>query len=94
MVTVAKLSCYRVKFLKENVPSMRRCGRVQQATIAGNTIFDLDTVTDNSDYPIGKAGLPSTWVLYVIVNSAAVVLDSRVPRDVYPGQLIRGWDLD
>ena len=45
-------------------------------------------------YPIGKAGLPSTGIPYVVVNGTIVVKDSEVLKDVYPGQPIRGRVLD
>jgi N-acyl-D-aspartate/D-glutamate deacylase len=68
---------------------MRRRGRVQPGMIADITIFNPATVTDNSDYPAGKASLPSTGIPYVIVNGTVIVKDSKVLKDVYPGQPIR-----
>ena len=35
------------------------------------------------------AGLPSTGILYVLVNGTIAVKDSKVLEGVYPGQAIR-----
>ena len=94
MDAIAKMTLMPAQFLEETVPSMRQRGRVQPGAIADITIFDPDTVRDNSDYPVGKAGLPSTGIPYVIVNGTIVVKDSKVLKDVYPGQPIRGRILD
>jgi len=51
------------------------------------TIFDPDKVTDNSTNAMGA--LPSTGIPYVLVNGTVVVKDSKVLKDVYPGQPIR-----
>ncbi len=89
MEAVAKLSYYQAKFIEDMVPQMRVRGRIQPGMVADITIFDPATVTDNSDYPVGKGALPSTGIPYVIVNGTIVVEDSKVLKDVYPGQPIR-----
>jgi cytosine/adenosine deaminase-related metal-dependent hydrolase len=89
MEAVAKLSYYQAKFIEDMVPQMRVRGRIQPGMVADITIFDPSTVTDNSDYPVGKGALPSTGIPYVIVNGTIVVKDSKVRKDVYPGQPIR-----
>ena len=89
MEAVAKLSYYQAKFIEDMVPQMRVRGRIQPGMVADITIFDPATVTDNSDYPIGKGALPSTGIPHVIVNGTIVVKDSKVLKDVYPGQPIR-----
>ena len=53
------------------------------------TIFDPDTVRDNSSLDKEKNSMPSTGIPYVIVGGAMVVKDSKVLKDVYPGRLIR-----
>jgi N-acyl-D-aspartate/D-glutamate deacylase len=89
MEAMAKLSYYQAKFLEDMVPDMKVRGRIQPGMVADITIFNPDTVTDNSDYPAGKGALPSTGIPYVIVNGTIVVKDSKVLKDVYPGQPIR-----
>ncbi|MGR3649010.1 MAG: hypothetical protein ACU0BJ_11335 [Shimia sp.] len=46
-------------------------------------------VTENATYSKGKNGLPSTGIPYVLVNGTIVVSDSKVLKDVNPGQAIR-----
>ncbi len=53
------------------------------------TIFDPDTVTDNSSLDRGKNSMPSTGIPCVIVNGTVVVKGSKVLKNVYPGKPIR-----
>jgi hypothetical protein len=46
-------------------------------------------VTENASYSKGKNGLPSTGIPYVLVHGTIVVSDSKVLKDVNPGQAIR-----
>lgn len=93
MEAVAKLSFYQAKFVEDMVPQMRERGRIQPGMVADITIFNPETVTDNSDYKIGMNSLPSTGIPYVIVNGTIVVKDSKVLK-VFPGQPIRNKVLD
>ncbi|WP_428687529.1 amidohydrolase family protein [Roseibium sp.] len=94
MEAVAKLSYYQAHFVEDMIPQMRHRGRIQPGMVADITIFNPDRVTDNSDYPVGKGAIPSTGIPYVIVNGTIVVKDSKVLKDVYPGQPIRNAVLD
>ena len=94
MEAVAKLSFLQASFIEDMVPDMRVRGRIQPGMVADITIFDPATVTDNSDYPIGKNALPTTGIPYVLVNGTIVVEDSKVLEGVYPGQPIRNPILD
>jgi N-acyl-D-glutamate deacylase len=88
-LAVAKMSYLIARFLQDNgVAQMAHKGRVQVGADADLTIFDPATVKDNSTQTQG--GLPSTGIPYVVVNGTLVVKDSRVLKDVYPGQAIRG----
>ena len=64
---------------------MQLRGRVQEGVVADLTLFDFAKVTDKG----GEGGLPSTGIPYVIVNGTIMVKDSKVQKDVYPGQPIR-----
>ena len=68
--------------------------RDHRQSVADITIFDPATVTDNATFEKGKNSLPSTGIPYVIVNGTVVVKDSKVLKDVYPGQPIRNAVLD
>lgn len=67
---------------------MKIRGRMQVGMVADITIFDPQTVTDNSTYTPGEQGLASTGIPYVIVNGRMVVKDSEF-RKIFPGQPIR-----
>ena len=88
MLAISKMTYMPAKFLQENgVPQMANKGRIQLGKDADLTIFDPATVKDNSTPQMG--GLPSTGIPYVVVNGTIVVRDSKVLKDVYPGQPIR-----
>lgn len=88
--TLAQLSFYHAKFLGDSgLHSMQVRGRMQEGMVADITIFDPDTVTENASYTNGSNGLPSTGIPFVLVNGTVVVKDSKVQKDVTPGQAIR-----
>ena len=89
MQAISKMNYQYAKFLEENgTPQMAFKGRIQVGADADITIFDPNTVTDNSMLEQGKNGLPSTGIPYVIVNGTIVVKDSKVLK-VFPGKPIR-----
>ena len=76
------------------VPDMKHRGRLKPGAVADINIFDPATVTDNATFDEGENSLPSTGIPYVVVNGTIVVKDSKVLKDVYPGQPIRNAVLD
>ena len=50
-------------------------------------IFDPDTITDNATREHGA--LTSSGIPFVIVNGVAVVRNSEIVEDVFPGRPIR-----
>jgi len=90
MQAISKMSYQYAKFLQDNgVAQMAFKGRMQEGADADITVFDPEKVTDNSSLSKGKNALPSTGIPYVLVNGTIVVKDSKVLKDVYPGQAIR-----
>jgi N-acyl-D-aspartate/D-glutamate deacylase len=88
MLAISKMTYMPAKFLQENgVPQMANKGRIQVGKDADITIFDPATVKDNATPQAG--GLPSTGIAFVVVNGTIVVKDSKVLKDVFPGQPIR-----
>ncbi|WP_240494712.1 amidohydrolase family protein [Vibrio breoganii] len=88
MSAISKMSYMPAEFLKENgVEQMANKGRIQVGADADITLFDPETVQDNST--LKEPGLPSTGIPYVVVNGTVVVEDSQVLKGVYPGQAIR-----
>lgn len=88
MSAVAKMSYMPAKFLEENgIEQMSKKGRIQVGADADITMFDPETVTDNST--LKEPGLPSTGIPYVVVNGTVIVENSKVLEGVYPGKAIR-----
>jgi len=90
MEAISKMSYLHAKYMDElgGISDFRYKGRVQVGCDADITVFDPDTVTDNSSYEEGKGALPSTGIPYVLVNGVPVVKDSVV-QEVFPGKPIR-----
>jgi len=88
MLAISKMTYMPAKFLQENgAPQMAYKGRIQEGADADITIFDPETIKDQATPK--AAGLPSTGIPYVIVNGTVVVDESKVLKDVFPGQPIR-----
>jgi len=88
MQIIAASSYNAAKYLGDTgLKAMQERGRIQKGKIADITIIDPKTVKDNSTY--AKGTLPTTGIPYVIVNGTIVVKDSKVLKDVNPGQPIR-----
>lgn len=88
MHVLATFSYNHAKYLgATGLKAMQERGRMQEGMIADITIFDPQTVTDNSTYEAGWK--PTTGISYVIVNGALVVEDERVLPEVFAGQPIR-----
>jgi N-acyl-D-glutamate deacylase len=87
--TLAQLSYWSALHLgKTGIDAMKIRGRMQVGMVADITIFDPETVTDNSDYKAGTNGLPSTGIPHVLVNGKFVVRDSKAIQ-LMAGQPIR-----
>lgn len=88
LAAIGKMSYLPAKFLEENgVAQMAYKGRIQVGADADITVFDAETVQDNST--IQQGALPASGIPYVIVNGTVVVRNSEVLKDVYPGRPIR-----
>ncbi len=90
MLSLAQLSYIHAKRLGDTgLRAMQVRGRMQEGMVADITIFDPENVTEQATYSRGKNGLPSLGIPFVIVNGTIVVNDSKVLKDVFPGQAIR-----
>ena len=88
MLAISKMSYMLADWLEENgAKAMSQKGRLQVGKDADITIFNPETVTDNSTFEQGA--LPSTGIPYVVVNGTIVVKDSKVLEGVYPGKPIK-----
>lgn len=88
MEAIEKMTYGPASFVEDYVPQFKERGRVQEGAAADITIFDPETVTDNSTPEIGKNSLPSTGIPYVIVNGK-VVVDNSVVQRIAAGVAIR-----
>jgi len=90
MQLIRQNSYWSAKHLGDSgLQAMQVRGRMQEGMVADITIFDPETITDNSTYKLGSNGLPSTGIPYVLVNGTVMVRDSKVVNGVYPGQPVR-----
>ncbi|MCP3858348.1 MAG: hypothetical protein GY704_01720, partial [Phycisphaeraceae bacterium] len=88
MTAIAKMTNMIADYLVANgVEQMAKKGRLQEGMDADITVFDPQTVTDNSTMKDG--GLPSTGIPFVVVNGTVVVKDSVNVENVFPGKAIR-----
>ncbi len=88
MNAISKMSYEPALFLEDEVPQMKQRGRVQEGMAADLTIFNPETVTDNSTPTIGENSLPTTGIPFVIVNGQ-VVVDDSVVQNIPAGVAIR-----
>ncbi|MBU1235083.1 MAG: amidohydrolase family protein [Proteobacteria bacterium] len=89
MFTIAQSSYWAALHLGDaGLESMKQRGRIQVGKVADITIFNPETITDNSTFKLGENGIPTTGIPYVIVNGVIVVKDSEV-LPVKAGQEIR-----
>jgi len=90
MHSLAQLSYWPAKFMGDTgLKSMQERGRMQEGMVADIVVFDAKNVTEHATYKAGTNGLPSTGIPYVLVNGTTVVKDSKVLKDIFPGQPIR-----
>jgi hypothetical protein len=88
MLAVSKMTYMVADFMADNgAGQLASKGRIKVGADADITIFDPKTVRQNATP--AKGGLPSTGIPFVIVNGTVVVKDSKVLKDVNPGQMIR-----
>ena len=89
MFTISQASYWVAKHLGDTgLEAMQERGRMQVGKIADITIFNPETITDNSGFKVGEHGIPTTGIPYVVVNGVIVVKDNKV-LPVKPGKEIR-----
>jgi N-acyl-D-glutamate deacylase len=79
MFTIAQASYWSAKHLGDSgLEAMKQRGRIQVGKIADITIFDPNTIKENSSFKVGEHGIPTTGIPYVLVNGVIVVKNSEV----------------
>ena len=90
MQVINNASSFPAKMLTQaGVEFFAKRGKIQEGMVADITIFDPETVQENSDYLPGLNGLPTTGIPYVLVSGSVVVDDSKVVTTNFPGRPIR-----
>jgi len=89
MFTISQASYWVARHLGDSgLEAMKQRGRIQIGKIADITIFNPNTIKENSGFKVGQHGIPTTGIPYVIVNGVTVVKNNEV-LPVKAGQAIR-----
>ena len=89
MFTTSQASYWVAKHLGDTgLEAIKQRGRIQLGKVADITIFNPNTIKENSSFKVGEHGIPTTGIPYVVVNGVTVVKNSEV-LPVKPGQEIR-----
>ncbi|MFK8021792.1 MAG: amidohydrolase family protein, partial [Pseudomonadales bacterium] len=86
MSALKKMTLMPAQRLEKIAPVFTRKGRLQVGADADITVFDAETIIDNTTYR--KPYQASTGVKYVLVNGELIVEDGRFIPDSLPGKLI------
>ncbi|WP_321393939.1 amidohydrolase family protein [Emcibacter sp.] len=84
---IERVSYGPARILEDEIPQMKKKGRLQPGADADVVIFDPETVTDNATYK--HPARPSTGFDYVIVNGVVLVEQGKLDTSVLPGQPVR-----
>jgi len=89
MFTISQASYWVAKHLGDSgLEAMKQRGRLQIGKVADITIFNPNTIKENSGFKVGQHGTPTTGIPYVIINGVTVVKNNEV-LPVKAGQEIR-----
>ena len=90
MDAIARVSYLPARRLEAFAPAMKERGRLRVGAAADITIFDAKTITDQATY--ANSGIPSSGILYVLVNGVPVVDAGTFVAEAKPGKPIFGKD--
>ncbi len=87
MAALRKMTIMPAQRLEARVPAMRQKGRIRIGADADLTIFNPQTVEDQSTF--SDPGKTSTGIEFVLLNGIPVVESGRLRPGIYVGQAIR-----
>jgi len=84
---LSRCSLLPARLLADQVPAMRRKGRLQPGSDADIVVFDPAAVSDQATYAASTR--PSTGVRHVLVNGTIVVHNGDIAAGALPGRPVR-----
>jgi N-acyl-D-aspartate/D-glutamate deacylase len=84
---LTKMTLMPAQRLERRVPAMKNKGRIRVGADADLTIFDPQTISDQSTFQ--EPAKESVGVRFVIVNGVMLVKDGQLQPNVHPGAAIR-----
>jgi N-acyl-D-aspartate/D-glutamate deacylase len=84
---LTKMTLMPAQRLERRVPSMKNKGRIRAGADADLTIFDPQTISDQSTFQ--EPAKEAIGVRFVIVNGVMVVKEGQLQSNVHPGAPIR-----
>jgi len=91
MDAIRKMTLMPAQRLAAATPAALRKGRIQVGADADISVFDLNTVTDQSTY--ADPAKLSVGMKYVLVEGVPVIAQGKLVPDTLPGQAIVGKDM-
>jgi N-acyl-D-aspartate/D-glutamate deacylase len=87
MDAITKMTLMPAQRLERRVPSMRSKGRIRVGADADLTIFDPQSIIDQSTFQ--EPAKYAAGIRFVLVNGVLIVKDGELQSNVYPGRPIR-----
>jgi N-acyl-D-aspartate/D-glutamate deacylase len=87
MDAITKMTLMPAQRLERRVPSMRSKGRIRIGADADLTIFDPQSIIDQSTFQ--EPAKYAAGIRFVLVNGVLIVKDGELQSNVYPGRPIR-----
>jgi N-acyl-D-aspartate/D-glutamate deacylase len=84
---LSKCSLRPARLLQDQVPAMRRKGRLQVGSDADLVVLDPATISDQASYAASTR--PSAGIRHVLVNGTFVVRDGNLVTGARPGRPVR-----
>jgi N-acyl-D-aspartate/D-glutamate deacylase len=88
MDALRKMTLMPAQMLERSAPAARQKGRLQEGADADITVFDPQTITDQSTFQ--HADAPSVGVRYMLVAGTVVVDSGKLVPNIFPGQALLG----